>query len=157
MDRIQKHITFHSSLLFLYPPIFTLNPSPSILHSASFNFQPYLHQRSEFDIEETLLVSINIVWPQQQKWNRWTDPPTFLGFNIQINSSVVLLMSIHKFINCSLKYKKTLDPLEVQSSMFSQICISTQYNSWFDLCCSCQVESCKVHGKVNKQVSIFDR
>ena len=41
MDSIQKHITIHSSLLILHPPFFTLNPTPPILHSASFNFQPY--------------------------------------------------------------------------------------------------------------------
>ena len=41
MDRIQKHITLHFSLLILHPPFFTLNPTRSILQSASFNFQPY--------------------------------------------------------------------------------------------------------------------
>jgi hypothetical protein len=38
MDRIQKHITLHSSLLILRPPFFTRNPTPSILHSASLTF-----------------------------------------------------------------------------------------------------------------------
>ena len=37
----KKNITLHSSLLILRPPFFTRNPTPSILHSASFNFQPY--------------------------------------------------------------------------------------------------------------------
>ena len=42
MDRKQKDITINSSLLILHPPFFTLNPTPPILYSASFNFQPYI-------------------------------------------------------------------------------------------------------------------
>ena len=40
MNRNQKHITLHSSLLIM------INLLPPILHSASFNFQPYRRGRS---------------------------------------------------------------------------------------------------------------
>ena len=43
---LPKPITLLSSLLILHPPLFTLNPPPPILHSASFNFQPYSRGRS---------------------------------------------------------------------------------------------------------------
>ena len=38
MDRSQKHINIHSSLLILRPPFFTLNPTP---FSLFFNFKPF--------------------------------------------------------------------------------------------------------------------
>jgi hypothetical protein len=34
-------ILIHSSLLILHPPLFAVNHTPFIIHSASFNFQPY--------------------------------------------------------------------------------------------------------------------
>jgi hypothetical protein len=43
-----KHNLLYSLhlLLILHHPFFILNPPPSILHSASFNFQPYSRGRS---------------------------------------------------------------------------------------------------------------
>ena len=60
MDRIQKNITLHSSLLFLHPPFFTLKPST--LHSSLFNFQPYSSGRSLTSKKPFLLVFSVIVF-----------------------------------------------------------------------------------------------
>ena len=46
MDRNQRQNTLHSSLLILHPPFFIDIHTPSIIHSAYFNFQPYSRVQS---------------------------------------------------------------------------------------------------------------
>ena len=46
-----------SSLSILHPQFSTLNPTPSILHSASFNFQPYSRCRS-LTLKKPILIYI---------------------------------------------------------------------------------------------------
>ena len=67
-----KSYTLHSLLLILHTTFFTVNPTPYILHSQSYTLHSSLcilqllalQQRSEFDIEETLLVFFLILKSQ---------------------------------------------------------------------------------------------